>query len=607
MLRMGCFLGLLLLGGWLVAQEPPPPAPDAGAFPEPVTVPGFMPQSVLADRAMVAAAHPLAARAGVEIMAAGGNAIDAMVAVQMVLNVVEPQSSGIGGGCFILWHDVAAEATHFVDGREECPRAARREQFLGADGQLLPESELLTGGAAVGVPGTVAAMHRAHRLGGKLPWADLFAPAIRLAAEGIGVTPRLRWAIQANQQRFLRFPASRAVFLMPDGGVPEIGHVLRQPDLARTLRLIADQGPEVFYKGELARLIVAAVQGAPVRPGSLTLADLAEYRPVRRQPFSFDYRGHRIVGPGSPSAGAHTLALMLAVLEEIPPAERQPGTLEQADALARAESVAFACRGHLGDWDFTADEPSRWLKELLADPTPLRAGARQMRPGSIFKWSPPRQPTPDGAPAVPLEGDHTTHFSIVDVQGNIVSCTTTIEHGMGCGLVVPGAGFLLNNELTDFDLHRTNGPNALESRRAPRRTALDDATAEGGKRPRSSMTPLIVFRDGPPLLTLGSPGGAKIIGVVAQSLIGLVDHDLDVQQAINLPRVSCRNRGRVELEGHFADRARLQQRLEALGWPVVPLRPGYEAWGGTHGIRRRPDGKLEGGADPRREGAARGM
>lgn len=593
-----------LCGVCWAMQESVPLTPEAGAFPEPVSVPAVMPKAVVFPQAMVAAAHPLAARVGVDVLRGGGNAIDAMVAVQMVLNVVEPQSSGIGGGCFILWHDRTTGQTQFVDGREECPQAARREDFLTSDGQVLPSEDAMTGGQAVGVPGTVAAMHLAHQRWGKRPWRELLAPAIDLAEHGIGVTPRLRWAIQANHGRLQRIPASRAVFLLPDGTVPEIGHVLRQPDLARTLRRLADEGPQAFYTGEIARQIVAAVQQAPLRPGRLTLDDLANYRAVLRPPFRFRYRGYEIIGPSSPSAGTQTLAVLLSILEAVPPAQRPLGSAAFLDLWARAESVAFAFRNRfLGDADFLSPQVQDELNALIHQRDRLREWSATVRPGQ--RWTLPLADK-SSAPPLPIEGDHTTHFSIVDASGNVVSCTSTIEHGMGSAVVVPGAGFMLNNELTDFDLSVATGPNALETRRQPRRTALEHASALGGKRPRSSMTPLVVFRDGQPVLTIGSPGGSQIIGVVGQVLTGVVDYELDMQSAINMARVSCRNRGQIELEAHFPTTPDLLAQLSQLGWPVRKLSGEYQAWGGAHGIRRRTDGQLEGGADPRREGAVRG-
>jgi gamma-glutamyltranspeptidase / glutathione hydrolase len=585
-------------------QEQTTPPADAGAFPEPVAAPRFFPKAQRAQHGMVSAAHPLASKTGVTILRQGGNAIDAMVAVQMVLNVVEPQSSGIGGGSFILYYDAATGQVHAIDGREECPAGANRQQFLDAQGKLLKDEEVLTGGHCVGVPGTVAAMYHAHKKWGKLSWKQVLDPAIRLASQGIGMTPRLRWAIEANRQRFLLFPSSRAAFLEPEGSVAEIGQILRQPELAQSLQRLADN-PGDFYQGKIAEMIVAAVQGSPVRPGSLRLEDLKNYRVLEREPIRFKYHDYELVGFPPPSSGTITLAQMLGMAEQSPKAQRPPSSVAEIDFLARAESAAFADRNvYLGDQDWS-DMPMA----LLMDPDRIRQRwqvAQNMKPGQ--RLSPGSRP--GGGPAAPLteqeEGTDTTHYAIVDADRNFVACTTTIEHGMGSGLVVPGGGFLLNNQLTDFDLKVETGPNALDVSAKPRKTALNDSQSLGHKRPRSSMTPMIVFRNGKPILTVGSPGGTQIIGVVNQALLNVLDHGMDMQQALNAPRVSCRNLGSISLEGHFPERERLVKELRAMGWKIKPLAAGYEAWGGAHGIRLLPDGTLEGGADPRREGAVRG-
>ncbi len=559
-------------------------------YPEPVDVPHYLPEATVAPKAMVAAAHPLAARAGVQVLREGGNAIDALVAVQMALNVVEPQSSGLGGGCFIVYHDAAAGKTYCIDGREETPTAARREDFRVA--------EPLTGGLPVGVPGTVAAMWLAHGRWGRLPTARVLEPAIRLAEEGTGVTPRLQVAIAANQKRFLRFPTSKQLFLHDDGSVPELGELRKNPDLGRTLRLLAEQGPKVFYEGEIARDVVKAVREAPYQPGRMALEDLKGYRAVYREPVRFTYRGNEIVSAPPPGSGGITLGLMLGALAGEDVKKLKPGSVEEIDRLARAGAVAFADRNaYLGDQDWSPDLDMRAL--LKPDHVAARrAAATALRPGE--KATSGDRPT-GGA----REGEHTTHFSIIDARRNVVSCTTTIEHGMGSAVVVPGRGFLLNNELTDFDLELAAGPNALDATRGPRRTALGDEKTVGGKRPRSSMTPVIVFRDGKPWLTAGSPGGSRIIGVVAQALVNVIDHDMDVQQAINAPRVNAEN-GPLSLEVLYPHRQQLEEALRGRGWKVEAQKPWYEAWGGAQGIRVRPDGTLEGGADPRREGAARG-
>jgi gamma-glutamyltranspeptidase/glutathione hydrolase len=569
-------------------QLPEPPA-DAGSFPEPVDVPRYLPVATVAPKAMVATAHPLASRVGVQILRDGGNAIDALVAVQMALNVVEPQSSGIGGGCFIMYHDAATGKTHCIDGREETPAETRREDFLDARGREIAES--LTGGLPVGVPGTVAAMWLAHERWGKLPMARVLEPAIRLAEEGSGVTPRLQVGIAVHQKRFQRFPASAKLFLHEDGSVPELGELRKNPDLARTLRLLAEQGPKVFYEGEIARDIVKAVREAPFQPGRMSLDDLNGYRAVFRDPVRFRYRGHEIVSAPPPGSGGITVGLMLGILEEQDIRQLKPGTVEEIDRLARAGAVAFADRNaRFGDQDWSPDVD---MRGLLRDDhvRARREAARSLRPGERV--------------TARREGEHTTHFSIVDAERNFVSCTTTIEHGMGSAVVVPGRGFLLNNELTDFDLEQPSGPNALDPARGPRRTALGDEKTIGGKRPRSSMTPVIVFRDGKPWLTAGSPGGSRIIGIVAQLIVNVIDHGMHVQQAINAPRVNAEN-GPLSLEVLYPDRGALEKELRHRGWKVQTQKPWYEVWGGAQAIRVRPDGSLEGGADPRREGVARG-
>jgi gamma-glutamyltranspeptidase/glutathione hydrolase len=585
----------------LAAQTPKPP-PDAGSYPEPVDVPRYLPAAERTKRTLVAAAHPLAAKVGADILRAGGNAIDALVATQMALNVVEPQSSGIGGGCFILYYDAKTKETYFIDGREEVPAGARREDFLTPDGRVKPDA--LTGGLPTGTPGTVAAMWLAHQRWGKLPIARVLEPAIRLAEDGIGVTPRLRVSIAANRERFLRFPASRAVFLRPDGAVPELGEVLKQPDLARTFRLLAEHGPKVFYEGEIAQDIVKAVQQAPYQPGKLSLDDLRNYRAVYREPVRFTYRGYEVISAPPPSSGGITLGEILGMLEPTDVAKLRPGSVDEIDLLARVCNAAFADRNaYLGDQDWSPDLPMR----ALLDREYIRrraAAARQANPGAVMAPGPlPGAAAPPAGPD--REGPNTTHIAIIDADRNVVSCTTTIEHGMGSGQVVPGRGFLLNNELTDFDLDRAAGPNALDPTRRPRRSALTDNDQPAGKRPRSSMTPVIVFRDGRPYLALGSPGGARIIGIVAQVLVNVLDHGMDIQQAINAPRVDSRN-GPLALEVLYPHRRELCEALRARGWQVRNLQPWYEAWGGAQGIRVLPDGTLEGGADPRREGAARG-
>jgi gamma-glutamyltranspeptidase/glutathione hydrolase len=583
-----------IMGTFLLTIDPSSATPQAGQYQEPVDVPRHSPRATRTKTAMVSAAHPLAARVGIEILKAGGSAIDAMVATQMVLNVVEPQSSGIGGGCFIVYYDARERKSHCIDGREECPAAARRADFLDDNGKLKPD--VLTGGLPVGVPGTVAAMWLAHERWGKLPIAQVLEPAIKLAQDGIGVTPQLRIAIAVNQSRLLRFPSSKASFLRADGSVPEIGDVLKLPELANTLQLLARHGPRVFYEGEIARDIVTTVQSAEFQPGRLSLADLKSYQAVHREPLRFRYRSHELVTMPPPTSGGITVGMILGMLERAEFGKVQPATAAELDLLARVSAVAFADRNAcLGDQDWSDKFEMRTLleKEWIEGRALVAQG---MRPGSTV--------SPGSVPRT-TEGEHTTHFSIVDADRNVVACTTTIEHGMGSGLVVKGRGFLLNNELTDFDLMMEAGPNALDATRRVRRTALTNETGTGGKRPRSSMSPVIVFNDGQPRMTLGSPGGSQIINVVAQVLVNVLDHGMDMQEAINAPRFTAQNRP-LALEGHYANREELIAGLRKAGWRVQNLAEGEKAWGGAQGIRILPDGTLEGGADPRREGAVRG-
>lgn len=581
---------------------------------EPTDLPGVRRLSgpVRASRGMVASAHPLASRAGVEILQAGGNAIDATLAVQMVLNVVEPQSSGIGGGCFLLYYDARTRQTYCLDGREEVPAAARREDFLDDQGQV--RADAYTGGLPVGVPGTVAALWLAHGRWGKLPAAQVLQPAIRLAEEGVGVTPGLRLSLASNRRRLLRFPASRAVFLRPDGSVPDLGDVLRQPDLARTLRLLAEQGPRGFYEGPVAADIAQAVQQADYQPGKLSVADLQNYRAVFREPLRFTYRGHEVVSMPPPSSGGITVGLALGLLEEErrrlaaalepPVPDDVTPDLWNARPLLLCLGLAFADRNaYLGDADWSPDVPMRSLLEPAYVRQRAQALARLL-PGQRSAPGPlsPAPPTSDDDRS---EGPHTTHFSIVDADRNVVSCTSTIEHGMGAALVVAGRGFLLNNELTDFDLDRTSGPNSLDASRRPRRTALSDNREPAGKRPRSSMTPVIVFKDGKPVLTAGSPGGPFIIDVVAQILVNVLDHHLDMQAALSRPRVANHN-GPVMIERLHPDLQRAREALRKAGWILQGPGSGEGPFGNAQGIRILPDGTLEGGCDPRGDGAARG-
>lgn len=539
-----------------------------------------------AHRHMVVAAHPLAAEAGRAILNAGGNAMDAAIAVQLVLNVVEPQSSGIGGGGFLLHYDAKQKTIAAWDGRETAPAAARPERFLTQEGRPLRFMEAVASGLSVGVPGLLAMLEAAHREHGRMGWQALFSPALRIADDGFVITPRLATLIAAD--RALRASEqAREVFYREDGTPRQAGDKLFNRDLGRTLRRISRDGPKAFYEGEIAANIVAAVRGA-VRPGDLTAADLAAYKPQRREVLCTNYRAQRICGMPPPSSGAATVAMMLGMLERFPMARHKPGSANAVHLFAEAGSLAYADRDrYLADPDFV----SMPLKELL-DPYYLAQRSALIHMDSSVGRAHPG--TFAGAAA--FGEDHTaplpatTHLSVVDGEGNAVALTSSIESAFGSRIMVHGV--LLNNQLTDFSLQPSSDGMPAANRVQP------------GKRPRSSMSPTLVF-DGKGRLAhvLGSPGGAMIINYVAKTLLALTDWRLDPQAAVDLPNVGSRNRG-LDLEAG-TDAEALAPALRARGHQV---RVGDET-SGVHVISIDYAGgkrRLLGGADPRRDGVAAG-
>ncbi len=599
-MRRAALLGvaLCIASGWTFGQTAQDPEGSAGPLRH-VT-------PVETARTMVVAAHPLAAQAGLEMLRAGGNAVDAAVAAAYALNVVEPQSSGIGGGLFMLvWLAKRGEVIA-IDGREEATAAAAPDGFLRADGTPEPFFPgRITGGLPVGVPGEVKALEKARAHFGKLTLAQVLAPAIRLAESGFPATPRMAGELAQHQQRLAQFPGTRAVFF-PDGVHPvPVGAPFRQPDLARTLRLLAAQGEQVFYRGEIARDIVATINSAPVNPGRMTLADLAEYDAPLRQPVVGEYRGYTVYGMGPPSAGGIAVLQMLKLLEVWPPLpERAPPALE-IHRMAQAARLALADReAWVADEDFV-DVPVAGL---------LDGGYLRGRAGGL-DWRGPLVPVRPGQPpgALPALGagdtqEHwsTTHLVAVDAERNVVALTASIEQAFGSGMVVPGRGFLLNNELTDFSARPTDGDgravaNRMEGTRRPRRTALDGATRLGGKRPRSSMAPTLVFKAGRPVLALGSPGGSRIIPYVAAVLVRVLAQDMPLQAAVEVPHTThLGDATAIEPEG---DSPALRTALERLGHTVQIARQAS----GLNSIWIDPaTGRLHAGIDPRREGAAAG-
>jgi gamma-glutamyltranspeptidase/glutathione hydrolase len=551
-----------------------------------------------AEHFMVAAANPLAADAGYRILKAGGNALDAAVAVQMTLALVEPQASGIGGGALLMHWD-GREVVAW-DGRETAPASADERLFLQPDGQPMPFMQAVVGGRAVGVPGAVRMLEAAHRAHGKLPWATLFEPAIALAEQGFPMTPRLRTQL-ASDAALRSDDLARALFYADDRQPKALGTLLRNPALAAVLRAIAERGSAALHTGPVASDIARRVRGHATNPGRLSEADMAGYVARRREAICTDWKAiYRVCGFPPPSSGHLAIMQILGMLERVEPVARPQidavPTPAWLHAYAEAARLAFADRDlYIADPDFVSAPAGRWTS--LLDDTYLRQRAALIGPRSLGNALPGR---PEGAaaawaPQLPQAEHGTSHVSVVDAQGHGVAMTTSIEYQFGAHLMSDGGtglpgGFLLNNELTDFAMR----PEDVQGRPVANRL-------QPGKRPRSSMSPTLVFdrRDGRLLLTLGSSGGAAIIHSTAKTLIGTLDWGLDVQQAIDLPNVANFN-GPTLLEAGRYPPATLEA-LQARGHDVRPL--GFVS--GIQAIQRTSRGWF-GGADPRREGVARG-
>lgn len=541
---------------------------------------------VIAQDWMVAAANPLAVQAGADVLAAGGSAADAMVAVQAVLGLVEPQSSGLGGGAFLVWHDGTTGETTTLDGRETAPLAATPTLFQTAAGDTIGFWEAVVGGLSVGTPGTPALMEAAHRRWGRANWASLFDEAITLAGNGFSVSPRLAALVANDADRLSRFPATADYFL-PGGTPVAAGDRLGNPAYADTLRTIAADGADAFYTGAIAEGIVAAVRGAPGNPGLLTLADLSLYRVIERPAVCAAYRAHDVCGMGPPSSGGLTLGQILGMLDQFDLATLGPDSAAAWRLIGDASRLAFADRGrYIADSDFVPVPTAG-----LIDPDYLADRAALLDRDTALPEVAPGNPAFDHAlnwaDNVDIARPSTSHISIVDSYGNALSMTTTIENGFGSRLMAPG-GFLLNNELTDFSFASHDGGVPIANAVAP------------GKRPRSSMAPTIVLRDGAPVFVVGSPGGSRIIGYTAHAIIAHLDWGMDVQQAVSLPHVVNRF-GTMDLE--------VGTTAETLAEPLATIGFAVEArnlTSGLHAIAITPEG-LQGGADPRREGIALGQ
>jgi len=606
-------LALALAGCGTQATAPQPAAPTQAAQPAPQPAMPAAPEvasgyragmtTAYAQRDMAAAANPLASEAGREVLRRGGSAIDAAVAMQAVLTLVEPQATGIGGGAFIMYWD--GKRVQAYDGRETAPAGATETLFIGADGKPMSFSQAQIGGRSVGVPGVLRALELAHRQHGRLPWASLFQRAIALAEKGFPLSERLY--TQVANDKFLAASPEMSAYFLDVGGTPKPpGTIVRNPQLAQTLRTIARNGAGALYSGPIARDIVKRVNES-ANPGSMTVADLARYKAVERDPVCTDYRRWKICGMPPPSSGGIAIAQILGTLEALEkrdpryalaalkphpvatPSRNEP-PVDAVHAIAEAERLAYADRGlYVADTDFVPIDV-----KAMVNPGYLAGRAALITDKSLGKAEPGEPPgmtmalAPDRSPM----RVSTSQIVAVDGHGGALSMTTTIESYFGSHIML--RGFMLNNQLTDFSFTPSENGKPVANRVQP------------GKRPRSSMAPTLVFdrESGKLVATLGSPGGSQIIEYVAKTLVGLLDWDMDVQDAVGMANFGSRN-GPTELEAGLVTPA-LAQGLQQRGHNVAII----EMTSGTQAIMRKamPNGKegWAGGADPRREGIALG-
>jgi len=540
-------------------------------------------QAFEAKEYMVVAANPYASWAGKQILEKGGSAIDAAVAIQAMLTLVEPQSSGIGGGAFILYWDNENKKLHTFDGRETAPQKATPYIFL-EDGKPMRWIDAVVGGKAVGVPGVLKALEMAHKEFGKLEWRDLFDDAITTARQGFTVSPRLETLLKLDIHPGLNNFVTAQNYFKPNGVPLRQGTIQKNEVLANTLLGIANRGSEYFYKGELAEKIAEAARTTIINPGFMTADDLAKYEAKKRSPICGKYRNKKICGMAPPSSGGISVYQILKMLEQYDLDKYAPDSKEFIHLFSQSSALAYADRDqYVADTDFTNLPAVSLINSAYLSQRAKLVGLD--KPFAIVEAGKPYMNVMVGDDQTP-ELPSTSHFSIVDNKGNAISMTTSIEFMFGSGVMVEG--FLLNNQLTDFSLAPSkNGYQALNR-------------VEPNKRPRSSMSPTMLFNEKGELeLIIGSPGGSRIIDYVAQTIINVVDFDMDIQQAINAPRITNRNDYTALEKG--TSLANLQVELEKQGHDVRVL----DLNSGLHGIQLI-DGKLIGGADPRREGVAVG-
>ncbi len=537
---------------------------------------------VHAKEFMAASANPLATEAGYEILKRGGSAIDAMIAMQTTLSLTEPQSSGLGGGAFLVYWDNKAKKLTTFDARETAPKSATPELFLDENGKPLAFMKAVVGGRSVGVPGIPKLLEDTHKRYGKLPWQSLFDKPIQLAEQGFAVSPRMSQSIEQNKESLQRYPQTAAYFL-PNGAPLAAGAVLKNPEFAQSMKLLAKEGSAPFYHGKPAQNMVNTITGVADNPGKITLADFKNYRVIERTPVCSPYREYEVCGMGAPSSGGIALSQILGILQTQDMKKLGTENIHSWRWIGDASRVAFADRDYyVADPDFVTVPTKALISQsyLNSRAQEIRATDKALPQINAGKLS------NQFAAGKPVELPSTSHIVVVDKEGNVVSMTTSIENAFGSTLMANG--YLLNNELTDFAFNPANAEGKVVAN-----------SVAGGKRPRSSMAPTIVMKNGEPYMAVGSPGGSRIIGYVVKTLVAHIDWGMDIQTAISLPNML--NRGSsYEIEQNTAAAERAPQ-LEQLGYKVQVR----DLNSGVQGIVIGQNG-LQGGADPRREGKVMG-
>lgn len=528
---------------------------------------------VWAKNGMVATQEALASDIGLKILKDGGNAVDAAVAVGFALAVTLPRAGNIGGGGFMMIYDAKQGKTVALDYREKAPSSASRDMYLDKDGNAISDLSRYHG-LAVGVPGTVAGLLKALEDHGTMSRGQVMASAIALAENGIEVTAGLSESLEALSDRLQKWPSTKKIFFKPDGSAYQPGELLRQPELAKSLKLIAAKGSDGFYKGETARKLVKAVNEAG---GNMSLQDLANYRAIARVPVKGDYRGYEIVSMPPPSSGGIHIVQILNILEGYPLKDYGQNSAQTIHLMSEAMQLAYADRAeYLGDSDFIDVPASGLTSQAYADKLRSLINPNKATPAATIKANNP----------LPYESDQTTHFSIVDKDGNAVANTYTLNFSYGTGLVAEGTGILLNNEMDDFSA-KPGVPNGYGL------IGGDANAVEANKRPLSSMSPTLVFKDSKPYIVTGSPGGSRIITTVTQVISNVIDHDMNIAEATHAPRIH---------DQWLPDEIRIEKalnvdtikKLESMGHKVSP----QAAMGSTQSIMITPNG-VYGSSDPR--------